>query len=44
MDVQCADGDVEVGKRVLMLMAGFERELDMLRSTKEVVEFVGGGR
>ncbi|KAJ4332465.1 hypothetical protein N0V95_009649, partial [Ascochyta clinopodiicola] len=33
-----------VGKRVLVLAAAFERELDLLRGTGEVVRFVGVGR
>lgn len=36
--------DEDCGKRVLLLCAAFERELDMLRCTREVVGFVGVGR
>lgn len=34
----------KVGKRVVMLMAAFERELDLLGDTVQVVRFVGVGR
>ncbi|KAF9701341.1 hypothetical protein EKO04_000619 [Ascochyta lentis] len=36
--------DGETGHKMLILAAAFERELDTLRTTEEVVEFVGVGR
>ena len=36
--------DAELSKKVLMLLAAFEKELDMLRTTNEVIEFVGVSR
>jgi hypothetical protein len=36
--------DAELSKKVLMLQAAFEKELDMLRTVNEVIEFVGVSR
>jgi hypothetical protein len=41
---EAGSGAFELGRNVLMLAAAFERELDMLRSTQEVVQVMGVSR
>lgn len=44
VDLDAYEADFDVGRKVVMLQAAFERELDMLKSTREVVEFASPSR
>src|SRR5690242_4853145 len=44
VDSDAYKADVDMGRKVVMLQAAFERELDMLKSTREVVEFASPSR